>query len=209
MKQTSFAPSLSWLFICIPAAAVVAYGFPEQQTLLFVLSALAILPLAGVLGEATEHLADHTGEGIGGLLNATFGNATELIVAIFALRQNLLRVVQVRVWGVRPVHNVTIVWPLLRVLLAGCKAVEVVEAVTGGVHALTPPRVFFWLAWPAAGVTARLGAVQPPACAGLRVFLRRDQVQDTGVQQGVVVHQLWPASHLRHGPAVHRSFGGM
>jgi Ca2+:H+ antiporter len=99
MKQLSFAPSLSWLFICIPAAAVVAYGFPEQQTLVFVLSALAILPLAGVLGEATEHLADHTGEGIGGLLNATFGNAAELIIAVMALRLGLHDVVKASLTG--------------------------------------------------------------------------------------------------------------
>ena len=51
---------------------------------------LAIMPLAGWLGHATEELAHHTGEGVGGLLNATFGNAAELIIAIMALREGPL-----------------------------------------------------------------------------------------------------------------------
>ena len=56
----------------------------------FVSACLAILPLAGFMGEATEHLTHHTGPGIGGLLNATFGNAAELIIAFMALRAGRL-----------------------------------------------------------------------------------------------------------------------
>src|SRR5713101_5434020 len=56
-----------------------------SPTWVFVVSCLAILPLAGLMGEATEHLTHHTGPGIGGLLNATFGNAAELIIAFMAL----------------------------------------------------------------------------------------------------------------------------
>jgi Ca2+:H+ antiporter len=56
---------------------------------LFVLAAVALVPLAWLIGEATEHAAEHTGPGIGGFLNASFGNAPELIVALFAIGANL------------------------------------------------------------------------------------------------------------------------
>ena len=56
---------------------------------LFVLAAMALIPLAWLIGESTEHAAEHTGPGIGGFLNASFGNAPELIVALFAVGANL------------------------------------------------------------------------------------------------------------------------
>ena len=61
---------------------------------LFVLSALALIPLAWLIGEATEHAAHHTGAGIGGFLNATFGNAPELIIALIAVNEGLTEVVR-------------------------------------------------------------------------------------------------------------------
>jgi Ca2+:H+ antiporter len=61
---------------------------------LFVLSALALIPLAWLIGEATEHAAHHTGPGIGGFLNATFGNAPELIIALIAINEGLTEVVR-------------------------------------------------------------------------------------------------------------------
>jgi Ca2+:H+ antiporter len=61
---------------------------------LFVLAALALIPLAWLIGEATEHAAHHTGPGIGGFLNATFGNAPELIIALFAVSEGLNEVVR-------------------------------------------------------------------------------------------------------------------
>jgi len=64
------------------------------ETTLFVLAALALIPLAWLIGEATEHAAEHTGPGIGGFLNASFGNAPELIVALFAISANLPVVVR-------------------------------------------------------------------------------------------------------------------
>ena len=62
-----------------------------SPTVLFALSALAIIPLAGLMGEATEEISFYTGPKIGGFLNATFGNATELIIAFFAMRAGLFR----------------------------------------------------------------------------------------------------------------------
>jgi Ca2+:H+ antiporter len=61
---------------------------------LFVLAALALVPLAWLIGEATEHAAHHTGPGIGGFLNATFGNAPELIIALIAVNSGLTEVVR-------------------------------------------------------------------------------------------------------------------
>lgn len=65
----------------------------------FVLASVAIIPLAGLVGEATEALAEHLGPGIGGLLNATFGNAAELIIALFALSRGLDGVVKASITG--------------------------------------------------------------------------------------------------------------
>lgn len=65
-----------------------------SETLLFAIAALSLIPLAWLIGEATEHLAEHTGAGIGGFLNATFGNAPELIVALFAVADGLPGVVR-------------------------------------------------------------------------------------------------------------------
>ena len=72
---------LNWLLIFVPLAAGLEIFAPGQDTFIFLASALAIIPLAGWLGKATEQLAHRTGEGVGGLLNATFGNAAELIIA--------------------------------------------------------------------------------------------------------------------------------
>ena len=65
-----------------------------SDNMLFVLSALALIPLAWLIGEATEHAAHHTGPGIGGFLNATFGNAPELIIALIAVNSGLTEVVR-------------------------------------------------------------------------------------------------------------------
>jgi Ca2+:H+ antiporter len=64
------------------------------DTVLFVLSAVSLIPLAWLIGEATEHAAEHTGPGIGGFLNATFGNAPELIIALLAVNEGLTEVVR-------------------------------------------------------------------------------------------------------------------
>ena len=65
-----------------------------DETVEFVLSAMALIPLAWLIGEATEHAAEHTGPGIGGFLNATFGNAPELIIALLAVNEGLNEVVR-------------------------------------------------------------------------------------------------------------------
>jgi Ca2+:H+ antiporter len=67
--------------------------------LVFIFSCLGVLPLAGYMGEATEHLSAKTGPTVGGLLNATFGNAAELIIAIVALRAGLVELVKASITG--------------------------------------------------------------------------------------------------------------
>ena len=90
---------LNWLLIFVPVAIGLEFLKPDAHTLIFLASCLAVIPLAGWLGHATEELAHHTGEGIGGLLNATFGNAAELIIATMALRQGLYSVVKASLTG--------------------------------------------------------------------------------------------------------------
>jgi Ca2+:H+ antiporter len=90
---------VSWLLLFVPVAIGLERLAPERHLLVFLASALAILPLAGWMGRATEQLATRLGEGVGGLLNATFGNAAELIIAFAALRAGLHDVVKASLVG--------------------------------------------------------------------------------------------------------------
>ncbi|CAM6045102.1 unnamed protein product [Sphagnum compactum] len=89
---------LNVLLLCVPLAIV---GVPLQfgQGWVFLLSLLGMAPLAERLGFVTEQLSFVTGSTVGGLLNATFGNATEMIICIFALKNNMIRVVQLSLLG--------------------------------------------------------------------------------------------------------------
>ena len=84
------------IFIPITIYGKIA-GFSD--TMLFVFSALAIIPLAGVMGKSTDEIACFCGQKIGGLLNATFGNATELIIAFVAMKEGLFDVVKASLAG--------------------------------------------------------------------------------------------------------------
>ena len=90
---------MNWLFVFIPVAVALEHLAPEQSLWIFAAAGLAIIPLAGWLGRATEQLAERTGEGVGGLLNATFGNAAELIISFAALRAGLYDVVKASLAG--------------------------------------------------------------------------------------------------------------
>jgi Ca2+:H+ antiporter len=93
-------PSLDWLLIFVPIAIILRF-WPggTNPTALFVCSAIGIIPVAGWIGRATEALAARVGEGLGGLLNATFGNAAELIIAGIALSKGLTGVVKASITG--------------------------------------------------------------------------------------------------------------
>ncbi len=92
-------PSLDWLLVFIPIAVWLDHARPDAHIAIFASACLAVLPLAGWMGRATEHLAERTGEAIGGLLNATFGNAAELIIALVALNKGLYGVVKASLTG--------------------------------------------------------------------------------------------------------------
>jgi Ca2+:H+ antiporter len=77
-----------------PITIALHYLVHPPETVEFVIAALALIPLAWLIGEATEHAAEHTGPGIGGFLNATFGNAPELIIALIAVHEGLTEVVR-------------------------------------------------------------------------------------------------------------------
>src|SRR6476619_7386754 len=90
---------LLWLLVFVPMVLVAEKLKPESHTLLFVLSVLAILPLATLLTHATESVAAKTGDSIGGLLNSTLGNMTELVIAITALQAGQYTLVKASIAG--------------------------------------------------------------------------------------------------------------
>ena len=93
------------------------------DTTLFILSALSLIPLAWLIGEATEHAAEHTGPGIGGFLNASFGNAPELIVALFAIGANLPVVVRGSLSG-SVISNLLLVFGVTQIAGPDGKAID-------------------------------------------------------------------------------------
>ncbi|MCB2298754.1 calcium/proton exchanger [Clostridium tagluense] len=109
---------LRYLLILIPVSIVFKF-MHLSPTLLFITSALAIIPLAGLMGEATEEISVYSGPRIGGFLNATFGNATELIIAFFALKEGLFEVVKASIVG-SVIGNILLVLGA-SMILGGCK----------------------------------------------------------------------------------------
>lgn len=89
---------MRWLLGFVPISIVLAF-LHASPAVLFIVSGLAIVPLAGLMGEATEDLARRWGQSIGGFLNATFGNATELILAVVALQRGEVGVVKASLIG--------------------------------------------------------------------------------------------------------------
>ena len=90
---------LLWLLALVPVVLLAQIVKPEAHTLLFVLSVAAIVPLAALLSHATESVAARTGDMIGGLLNATLGNLTELLIALAALRAGQYVLVKASIAG--------------------------------------------------------------------------------------------------------------
>ncbi|PDT16435.1 calcium/proton exchanger [Rhizobium sp. J15] len=97
-KEIRHSPIL-WLLVAVPVVFSAAVLVPEAHTALFVLSVLAIVPLAALLSHATESVAAKTGDAAGGLLNATLGNLTELVIALTALRAGEYTLVKASVAG--------------------------------------------------------------------------------------------------------------
>ena len=102
-RPTKEAPMPVWLYLLLLAVpgAVLSKLLDTSPLLTFILAALGVIPLAGLIGEATESLAERVGPLVGGLLNATFGNAAELIIGISALAAGLPDVVRAAIAGRR------------------------------------------------------------------------------------------------------------
>jgi Ca2+:H+ antiporter len=98
LKEIRHNPLL-WLLVFVPVVFTAEKLKPEAHTLLFVLSVLAIVPLAALLSHATESVAAKTGDAVGGLLNATLGNLTELVIALTALRAGQYMLVKASIAG--------------------------------------------------------------------------------------------------------------
>ena len=98
LTEIRHSPPL-WLLVFVPAVLAGEAFRPEAHTLLFVLSVLAIVPLATLLSHATESVAAKTGDTVGGLLNATLGNLTELVIALAALRSGQYMLVKASIAG--------------------------------------------------------------------------------------------------------------
>src|SRR6476659_1551148 len=98
LKEIRHNPLL-WMLVFVPLVLVAEKAAPSAHTLLFVLAVLAIVPLAALLSRATEVVAEKTGDAIGGLLNATLGNLTELIIAVTALHAGEYMLVKASIAG--------------------------------------------------------------------------------------------------------------
>jgi Ca2+:H+ antiporter len=98
LKEIRHNPIL-WLLCFVPIVFIAGKVWPEAHTVLFVLSVFAIVPLAALLSHATESVAAKTGDAVGGLLNATLGNLTELVIALAALRVGQIMLVKASIAG--------------------------------------------------------------------------------------------------------------
>src|SRR6476646_3753121 len=98
LKEIRHNPLL-WLLVLVPVVLATQIIQPEAHTLLFLLSVAAIVPLAALLSRATESVAAKTGDTIGGLLNATLGNLTELLIALAALQAGQYVLVKASIAG--------------------------------------------------------------------------------------------------------------
>lgn len=94
------ATPIFWLLPLAPLVLVMAHLAPKAHTPLFLLSIAAIVPLAALLSHSTEAVATRTGDAVGGLLNATLGNLTELVIALTALRMGMTDLVKASIAGV-------------------------------------------------------------------------------------------------------------
>ena len=156
------------LLVFVPVALLLEYVFHAGALWIFLASSAAIIPLAALMGRATEALAERLGEGVGGLLNATFGNAAELIIAIVALRAGLFDLVKASITGsiignVLLVFGASAVWGGVKFqrqqfnrTAAGLSSTLLVLSAV----ALVIPAIFHMVVPPTAGIAERTLSVE-------------------------------------------------
>jgi len=164
MRWLSRHWSLSLLLIAIAVAATLHLLTPERHITIFLVSGLAIVLLASYIGRATETLARQLGGGIGGLLNATFGNAAELIIGVLALRRGLTDLVKASLTG-SIIGNVLLVFGLCALVGGARREVQRFNRTAAGLGStmlllsaigLTVPAVFHRLSSGGRGPELRL-----------------------------------------------------
>lgn len=140
-------PRLHWLLIAGPASWLLAL-LPHRELAVFLTSAIALIPLADLIGASTEQIGLHAGPRVGGLLNATFGNLTELILSVLLLLNNQVKVVKTSLTG-SILGNLLLVMGLS--LLAGgmYHRTQRYNAAAAGVHATSLTLAVIGLLMPA------------------------------------------------------------
>lgn len=193
---------LRWLLLLIPVAILIEL-LHGSEVLLFLVSALAVIPLAGLMGESTEALAEKTGPRLGGLLNATLGNAAELIITLFAIKEGLLDLVKASLIG-SILGNVLLVMGL-SIFLGGLKnGVQKFDRSHVGVDATMTILAVIALSVP----SFFNAAIEPDT-------LRVEELSLTTAFAMIVIYALAIVYSLRsrtpaeaHGPSVPPSHGG-
>nr|WP_290670106.1 calcium/proton exchanger [Ardenticatena sp.] len=156
--QTYLKNPLYWLLVCVPLT-LVAELLHLGEVVIFLVSVLGIVPLAKLIGDATEELALHVGPRLGGFLNATLGNAAELIITIVALRAGLIELVKASITG-SILGNLLLIMGLAIVLGGLRHGVQTFDRVNAGLAATQMTLAIIALAIPtffARAITANGG----------------------------------------------------
>jgi Ca2+:H+ antiporter len=177
------------MLVFVPISIILKFT-GASPTLVFVTSALAIIPLAGIMGTATEELAKHLGSSIGGLLNATFGNAAELIITIIALRAGELEVVRASIIG-SIIGNILLVLGL-SVFLGGLKfKTQVFSKDVAGAHTVMLILAVIGILTPSLFVHAMPG----PYDASAQLRVEKLSLWVSGLLIALYVGSLWFCLH--------------
>src|SRR6202162_1430410 len=166
-------PSINWLLVFIPVSLIAE--LTHQPVLTFITAALAIIPLAGLIGRATDQLAICIGPRLGGLLNATFGNVTELIVGVLLIAAGDFEVVKASLIG-SIIGNLLLVLGVSLFVGGLGRDEQAFSARAAGVHTAS-----MVLAVAGLGVPALLMATSPSLSAASR------QVVSAGVAATLIV----------------------
>ncbi len=190
-----FRPRLTWLLVLVPVSLVADFVL-HQDLLAFFTAAGAILPLAALIGRSTEELALHAGPRMGGFLNATFGNVTELIIAFFLILDGELQVVKASLTG-SILGNLLFVLGL-SFLFGGLRHREQrFNAQSAGIHATSLGLAVTGLLMPALFVLT----------TGRHGFVEREVVSATvaailiALYAGALIFTMVTHEHLFHAPA--------